>query len=109
MASAFRATHLFLASLRTTPEGLLRPVLDRWSIEGWHWIRDTQLQEDATGTAATPPARWPQCADSAALNLMRLAGFQPIRAGMQAMMHEMTARCWRWRGDGRTLKNWLTF
>jgi hypothetical protein len=22
-------------------------VRDRWSIEGWHWIRDTQLHEDA--------------------------------------------------------------
>jgi predicted transposase YbfD/YdcC len=39
----FRATHLFLTSLRTTPEALLHLVRDRWSIEGWHWIRDTQL------------------------------------------------------------------
>jgi hypothetical protein len=36
-----RATHLFLTSLRTTPKALLRLVRDRWSIEGWHWIRDT--------------------------------------------------------------------
>ena len=39
------ATHLFLTSLRTTPEALLQLVLGRWSIEGWHWIRDTQLHE----------------------------------------------------------------
>jgi len=32
----FRATHLFLASLRTTQEALLRLVRDRWSIKGWH-------------------------------------------------------------------------
>ena len=32
----FQATHLFLTSLRTTPEALLRLVRDRWSIEGWH-------------------------------------------------------------------------
>ena len=43
----FRATHLFLTSLPTTPEALLRLVRDRWSIESWHWIRDTQLHEDA--------------------------------------------------------------
>jgi hypothetical protein len=43
----FQATHLFLTSLRTTPEALLQLVRDRWSIEGWHWIRDTQLHEDA--------------------------------------------------------------
>ena len=42
----FQATHLFLTSLCTTPEALLQLVLDRWSIEGWHWICDTQLYED---------------------------------------------------------------
>lgn len=26
---------------------MLQLVRDRWSIEGWHWIRDTQLKEDA--------------------------------------------------------------
>jgi hypothetical protein len=26
---------------------MLHLVLDRWSIEGWHWTRDTQLHEDA--------------------------------------------------------------
>ena len=43
----FRATHLFLTSLRTTSELLLKLVRERWSIESWHWIRDTQLHEDA--------------------------------------------------------------
>ena len=42
----FQASHLFLTSLRTTPEALLQLVRDRWSIEGWHWIRDTQLHQD---------------------------------------------------------------
>jgi len=42
----FQAQHLFLTSLRTTPEALLQRVRDRWCIEGWHWIRDTQLHED---------------------------------------------------------------
>ncbi|WP_231605331.1 ISAs1 family transposase [Synechococcus sp. CBW1006] len=41
------ATHLFLTSLGTTPAALLQLVRDRWSIECWHWIRDTQLHEDA--------------------------------------------------------------
>ena len=86
----FRATHLFLTSLRTTPEALLQLVRDRWSIEGWHWIRDTQLYEDAhryrgNGAGAMATLR------TAALNLLRLAGFQSIRAGMQAVMHDITA------------------
>jgi predicted transposase YbfD/YdcC len=86
----FHATHHFLTSMRTTPEGLLRQVRDRWSIESWHWIRDTQLHEDphryqgnSAGTMAT--------LRTAALNLLRLEGFHSIRAGLQAVMHDITA------------------
>ena len=86
----FQATHLFLTSLRTTPEALLQLVRERWSIESWHWIRDTQLDEDAhryrgNGAGAMATLR------TAALNLLRLSGFQSIRAGMQAVMHDITA------------------
>ncbi|MEB3353261.1 MAG: ISAs1 family transposase [Cyanobacteriota bacterium] len=86
----FRATHLFLTSLRTTPEAMLQLVRDRWSIECWHWIRDTQLHEDAhryqgNGAGVLASLR------TAALNLLRLAGFPSIRAGMQAVMHDITA------------------
>jgi len=86
----FQATHLFLTSLRTTPEALLQLVRDRWSIEGWHWIRDTQLHEDAhryRGNSAGVMATL----RTAALNLLRLAGFHSIRAGLQAVMHDITA------------------
>lgn len=38
----------YITSLRTTPEGLLRLVRQRWSIEKeWHWVRDTKVGEDA--------------------------------------------------------------
>ena len=94
----FQATHLGRyptrtsrcdTSLRTTPESLLRLVRERWSIEGWHWIRDTQLHEDAhryrgNGAGAMATLR------TAGLNLLRLAGFQSIRAGMQTVMHDIT-------------------
>ena len=85
----FQATHLFLTSLRTTPEALLQLVRDRWSIEGWHWIRD-QLREDAhlyrgNGAGVMATLR------TAALNLLRLAGFRSIRTGLQAVMHDITA------------------
>ncbi|WP_231596436.1 transposase [Synechococcus sp. CBW1108] len=87
---SFRATHLFLTSLRTTPEALLRLVRDRWSNECWHWIRDTKVHEDAhryrgNGAGVMATLR------TAALNLLRLGGFQSIRAGMQAVMHDSTA------------------
>ncbi len=62
---------------------------NRWGIEGWHWIRDTQLHEVAhsylgNGAGAMTTLR------TAALSLMRLAGFQLTRAGMQAVMHDIT-------------------
>jgi hypothetical protein len=86
----FHATHRFITSLRTTPEALLRQVRDRWSIESWHWIRDTQLHEDVhrsrgNGAGAMATLR------TAAMTLLRLAGFESIRAGMQAVMHDITA------------------
>ena len=85
----FQATHLFLTSLRTTPEALLQLVRDRWSIEGWHWIRDTQFREDdhryrGNGAGVMATLR------TAALNLLRLAGFRSIRTGLQAVMHDIT-------------------
>ena len=95
----FQATHLvFFAqrtfrcytSLRTWPDAMLQLVRDRWSIEGWHWIRDTQLHEDthrhrSNGAGAMATLR------TAALNLLRLAGFRSVCAGMQAVMHDITA------------------
>ena len=69
---------------------MLQLVRDRWSIESWHWIRDTQLNEDAhryrsNGAGAMATLR------TEALDLVRLAGFQSIRARMQAMMHDITS------------------
>ena len=87
----FRATLLLLTSLRSTPKALLRLARDRWSIENfWHWARDTQLKEDAhrhrgNGAGAMASLR------TAALNLLRLDGFQSIRSGLQAVCHVITA------------------
>jgi predicted transposase YbfD/YdcC len=86
----FSARHLFLTSLRTTPEALLRLIRERWSIESWHWIRDTQLHEDkhryrGNGAGVMATLR------TAALNLLRLAGFDSIREGLHAVMHDITA------------------
>jgi hypothetical protein len=64
-------------------------VRNRWSTESWHWIRDTQLHENAhryrgNGAGAMATLR------TAALNLLRLAGFRSSRSGMQAVMHDIT-------------------
>jgi hypothetical protein len=69
---------------------LLRQVRERWSLESWHWIRDTQFREDAhryrgNGAGVMATLR------TAAMNLLRLAGFGSIREGLQAVMHDITA------------------
>ena len=63
---------------------------NHWSIEGWHEIRDTQLHEVAhhyRGNGAGALAML----QTAAMNLLRLAGFRSMRAGMQVVMHDITA------------------
>jgi hypothetical protein len=86
----FQANHVFLTSLHTTPEALLQLVRDRWSIEGRHWIRDTQLHGDAHRYRGNGAGRMATLR-TAALNLLRLAGFRSIRSGLQAVMHDITA------------------
>jgi hypothetical protein len=86
----FKATHRFMTNLRMSPEAMLQLVRERWSVESWHWIRDTQLHEDKhryRGNGA-----WVMAAlRTGALNLLRLAGFDSIREGLQAVMHDITA------------------
>jgi len=93
-----KSTHLFQSSLHTN-----RKPCCNWcgtagatasqtpgGYEGGHWIRDTQLHEDAhryrgNGVGAMATLR------TAALNLLRLAGYESIRAGIQADMQDITA------------------
>jgi hypothetical protein len=72
------------------PKTLLQLVRNRWRIEGWHWIRDIHLQEDAHCYWGNGAGRLASLR-SAALNLLRLVGIQSISAGMQAVMHIITA------------------
>ena len=61
----------------------------RWSLESWHWIRDTQLRDDAhrykgNGAGAMGSLR------TAPLNLLRLVGYESIPTGMKVVMHDIT-------------------
>ncbi len=86
----FRATHLFLTSLHTTPEAMPHLVRDSWRIESWYWIRDTQPHEVAHrcrgyGAAVMATLR------TAAMSLLRLAGFRSIRTCLQTVMDNIKA------------------
>lgn len=85
-----QAQQLFLNRVRTTPEAQLQLLQDRWSMECCQLIRETQLHEDAhryRGNGAGVMATL----HKAALNLLRLGGFQWICAGTQAVMHDIRA------------------
>ncbi len=63
-------SRIYVTSLRTCASALLRHVRERWAIENsWHWVRDTQLREDA----------------------LRLVGMTSIAEGITAVAHEIRA------------------
>jgi predicted transposase YbfD/YdcC len=86
----FHATHLFITSIRTTPEALLRLIRQCWGIENeWHWARDTQLGEDdhryanRTGTAVFSFLR------TIVMNLLRRGGYRSIRQGLRELAFDI--------------------
>ena len=82
--------HLFLTSIRTNPDALLRLIRQRWSIENeWHWARDAQLHEDAhryadrTGVAVFSFLR------TIVMNLLRCGGYRSIRQGFRELAYDI--------------------
>ena len=82
--------HLFLTSIRTTPEALLRLVRQRWSIENeWHWARDAQLGEDAHRYANRIGAPVFAFLRTIVMNLLRRAGYRSIRQGLRELAYDI--------------------
>jgi hypothetical protein len=74
---------LFLTSVRTTPQALLRLIRQRWSIENeWHWARDAQLGEDAHRYANRIGAPVFAFLGTVVMNLLRRGGYRSIRQGL---------------------------
>lgn len=83
---AINETRYYVTSLRTTASALLQHVLDIWSIENsWHWVRDTQLREDAHRYRERNGVKVLAGLRTVALNLMRLNGFRSIADGLGAV------------------------
>ncbi|MFN9695352.1 MAG: ISAs1 family transposase [Synechococcaceae cyanobacterium] len=77
-------------SLRTTAKALLQHVRDRWSIEtSWHWVRDTQLREDAHRYRERNGVQVLAGLRTVALNLLRLNGFRSIADALGAVSHNV--------------------
>ena len=85
-----RVSHLFITTIRTTPEALLRLIRQRWSIENeWHWARDTQLGEDAHRYANRIGAPVFSFLRTVVMNLLRRGGYRSIRRGLRALAHDI--------------------
>lgn len=83
--------HYFITSLRTAPKALLRLVRQRWSIENeWHWVRDTQLGEDAHRYANRVGAPLFSFLRTVMMNLLRSAGYRSVHAGQQELAHDIS-------------------
>jgi predicted transposase YbfD/YdcC len=82
--------HLFLTSLRTTPQALLRLIRQRWSIENeWHWARDAQLGEDAHRYANRIGAPVVAFLRTIVMNLLRRGGYRSIRQGLRELAYDI--------------------
>jgi predicted transposase YbfD/YdcC len=82
--------HLFLTSVRTTPEALLRLIRQRWSIENeWHWARDAQLGEDAHRYANRIGAPVFAFLRTIVMNLLRRGGYRSIRQGLRELAYDI--------------------
>jgi predicted transposase YbfD/YdcC len=72
--------HRFLASLRTSPDALLRLIRQRWSIENeWHWARDAQLGEDAHRYANRTSRQGLRALAYDIKEMLALGGVAPLR------------------------------
>jgi predicted transposase YbfD/YdcC len=82
--------HLFLTSIRTTPEALLRLIRQRWSIENeWHWARDAQLGEDAHRYANRIGVPVFAFLRTVVMNLLRRGGYRSIRQGLRELAYDI--------------------
>ncbi len=83
-------TRYYVTSLRTTAKALLQHERDRWSIENsWHWVRDTQLREDAHRYRERNGVQVLAGLRTVVLNLLRLNGFHSIADGLGAVSHNV--------------------
>ncbi|MFO8006242.1 MAG: ISAs1 family transposase [Candidatus Brocadiia bacterium] len=72
--------HLFLTSVRTKPDGLLRLIRQLWSIENeWHWARDAKLGEHAHPYANRIGAPVFSFLRTIVMNLQHRDGYRSIR------------------------------
>jgi predicted transposase YbfD/YdcC len=84
------ACHRFITSLRNTPDALLLLIRQRWNIgnEG-HWVRDTQLSEDAQRFTNRTGATVISFLRTVMLNLLRRGDYRSLRKGFRELAYNI--------------------
>jgi len=84
------ALFAYLEQRDAAPEALLQLLQQRWSIENeWHWVRDTQLGEDAHRYANRIRAPVFSFLQTVVMNLLRRSCYRAIRCGQLALVHDI--------------------
>ena len=82
-------TRYYVTSLRTGAKALLRHVRQRLPIENsWHWVRDTQLREDAHRYQEINGVQIKATLRSMTINSLRLDGIWSVAEGIAALVHD---------------------
>ena len=82
--------NLFLTIIRTTPEGMLRLIRQRWSIESeWNWARDAQLGEDAHRYANRTAAPEFSLLKTVVMNFLRTGGYRFFSKGLRELAYDI--------------------
>jgi hypothetical protein len=69
-------------------------ILQRWNIEDeWHWVRDTQLGEDAHRYTVRIGALVFAFLRMLVMNLLRCAAYHSIRQGLRDLAYETSKEC----------------
>jgi predicted transposase YbfD/YdcC len=86
----FHANHIFITSLRTTPDARLRLIRYRWSIETeWHSARDVQLGEDTRRYANRIGVLLFAFLRTIVMTLLRHEGYRSIRQAFRELAYNM--------------------
>ena len=84
------ACHRFITSLRKTPDALLQLIRQCWNIENeWHWVSDTQLDEDAHRNSNRTDVAVLSFLRTVVMNLLLRGGHRSVGQGFLELAYDI--------------------
>lgn len=82
--AAYSEVHYYIASFHASAEGMLKAIRLHWQVEhNCHWVKDVQLNEDATPTSHQNANRTLAILRDIMMNVFRLNGFFSMKYAME--------------------------